>query len=183
MATVDGRNNWVSLRKTLLNRELVSLFLAYATIVLTSPFWIPALTYFYIWSYLVVPSGAIAFGAAIALIGAFLLTFPIVFVRIMAGKRKLNRFIAANPTPADLEDQKHKFRSSIGPAWFVAPLFLVQLAIPPCIAIVSSNELGNAPRLASVNHKVIRVSKAEALRIRLNALAKRGLFTPYSSGD
>jgi hypothetical protein len=170
-------------------RELRKVFVSpqvavWLAVVLTTEYWIGAAIYVCLASFLVAPSGLIAWAVLALLGGASVVGFvsPMYATlkhapALRAARRSV---IAGDPeSEARYKDARLEFRSKVKGRHLMLGFIALQLTMPPAVALALRSEM-QTPTMAIEHGQAVVHTPADQVRSKMRALKERGLFTPLN---
>ena len=180
-------NNLVSLKvpkeevRRLLRRDLLSpSFLLVVLITLGGPWLIPALSYFFLWTYRAFPSGivsGVAIGGLLCIASWSFITAIVAFVRFGRAIKPYRQAARSGNEEAIrklLNLRKHKPRL----VRFFTCQACILLSTAPIIAMTMTKDDQGGLFLVRQHGKLRPATRSEDIEQVLLALQKRGIFTP-----
>ena len=163
-----------SLRRELLSWE----FLLFTVLIFSQHYWVLPLTYLFLSSYLVAPSGIIPWIAILGLPIICVATLFIFFMRVAKYKRARRQVQAIDSTGVFLGPDEFDGLKLPRPRRFFLILVLLPVVVAPIVSVTVWNEV-QGRSLISVNGKVVAVTDREKLVRTLSIMRRDGLFRRF----
>lgn len=152
-------------------------------VVLTEPFWVLPLTYAFLRTLLVAPTGLVIW-VFVALLASYIVwsfgSWVLQLVWTVRSRKNLWQESPADDSACDEVESTARRRSS----WKLATAFIgVQLLIPPMVALAMWQGMLAGPGPVDGNGKFRLATPREELARQLDVLERRGIFRPVWPGD